>query len=170
MIVPPSAKLALVVVAAVVLQLNVVNRISIFGSTGDLLVAVAVAAGFAAGPEKGALVGFASGLLFDTFLTTPLGLTALVLTATAYGAGVFATAMIRESRIAAVAVAFVAAPVALVAWVVVGALLGQTHLLEAPLVSIGVAYTVVAVVTMPAVLPVVRWAAVDPHDPVRHRV
>lgn len=170
MIVPPPFKLAVVVVAAVVLQLSLVSRVSLFGATGDILVVLAVAAGFAAGPERGAVVGFSAGLVFDTFVSTPLGLTALVLTATAYGSGVFATSMIRESRLAAVGIALIAAPVSLGAWVLVGALLGQTHLLQAPLVPIAMAYTLVAAVTTPVVVPVLRWAADDPHDPVRHRL
>ena len=57
------------------------------GSPPDLMLALAVAAGLAGGPERGAWVGFAAGLLADCFLQTPLGLSALV-----YGSSATASA------------------------------------------------------------------------------
>ena len=44
----------------------------------DFMMLLAVCAGFVAGPDKGAVVGFAAGLVSDLFLqSTPFGLSAL---------------------------------------------------------------------------------------------
>jgi rod shape-determining protein MreD len=168
-VVPAPVRFGLVVFAALVLQLSVVNRISIGGATADLLVVVAVAAGFVAGPERGAAVGFAAGLAFDLLLSTPLGLSALVYTVVGYVAGLVAANLIRDSRLTAFVLAALAAPAAMGAWVVIGALFGQTHLLDAPLVRIAVANALVAVGTLPALLASMRWALADPYDRVRQR-
>lgn len=167
--VPVPVRLGLVIFLAIVVQLSVLNRIAVAGVTADGLVVVAVAAGFVAGPARGAAVGFAVGLGFDLLLSTPLGLTALVYTVVGYVAGVVASNLIRDSRLTAFALAAVAAPSAMGAWVVVGALFGQAHLLDAPLVRIAVVSAVGAVVLLPLVLAVMRWAVADPYDRVRQR-
>jgi rod shape-determining protein MreD len=167
--VPVRVRLGVVVFVALVAQLSVVNRLSIGGVTADLLVVGAVAAGFVAGPERGAAVGFAAGLGFDLLLSTPLGLTALVYTVVGYASGIVASNLIRDSRLTAFVLAAIAAPAATGAWVLIGALFGQTHLLHAPLVRIAVANAVLAVVTLPLMLGVVRRAVVDPYDRVRQR-
>ena len=166
---PPVVKVAAVVFVALLVQVGIVTRIEFWGVSGDLLVVLAVAAGFAAGPERGAVIGFVTGLSIDLILTTPLGLTALVFTVTAYVSGLVGGALIRSSKATAVGFTALAAPASVGIWVVVGALLGQSHLLEAPLLAIAAMNLLVAVVTIPAMLPLLAWAVDDPHDPVRYR-
>ncbi len=137
------------------------NRIEIAGVTGNILVVVAVAGGFTAGPERGAVIGFGLGLAFDLLLSTPLGLTALVYTAVGYVAGLVATALIRTTKLAVVALATLAAPMAMFIWVVVGALFGQTHLFEGPLLAIAVVGAVVAFASVWLIAPAMQWATFD---------
>lgn len=168
--VPVSARLAVLAFVALIIQLAVVNRLRVGGVSADLLVVVAVAAGFIGGPERGAAVGFGLGLAWDLLLTTPLGLTALVYTVVGYVAGLVAANLIRDSRLTAFLLAVIAAPAATLAWVVVGALFGQSFLLHGPLLRIALLDVVVAAVALPLVLLAVRWVIVDPYDRVRHRV
>jgi rod shape-determining protein MreD len=57
---------ALLVAAALVLQLTVVNRLALpGGGTPDLVLLVVVALGLAGGPVAGALTGFCAGLSLD---------------------------------------------------------------------------------------------------------
>jgi rod shape-determining protein MreD len=167
MMVPTGVRIAVVVFAALLVQLSIVNRIELAGVTGNVLVVVVVAGGYTAGPERGAIVGFAIGLTFDLLLTTPLGQTALVYTAVGYVAGLVATGLIRSSKLAVVLMATLAAPAAMLTWVVIGALFGQTHLVHAPLLSIAVVGAVVAFASVWVVLPAMRWATHDPHGRVR---
>lgn len=169
MTLPPWARVGLVVFVGLMVQLAVVNAVSVWSVTADALVVLAVAAGLVGGPEKGALVGFASGLAFDAFLTTPFGLTALVWTIVGYGVGVGGRNLMRSSSWSVVAFAAVAAPLSIAAFVLVGLILGQDQLLAAPILAITVVSTVVTVAAVPVAAPAMRWALVDPHDPVRHR-
>lgn len=169
MTLPPWARVGLVVFVGLMVQLTLVNAVTVWSVTGDALVVLPVAAGLVGGPEKGALVGFATGLAFDAFLTTPFGLTALVWTVTGYATGVAGRNLLRSSSWSVLAFAALAAPLSIAAFVLVGLILGQDHLLAAPLVAITVVSTVATVLAVPVAAPAMRWALVDPHDPVRHR-
>jgi rod shape-determining protein MreD len=57
------------------------------GAGADLILLLAVAAGVAAGPVRGARVGFLLGIAFDLLVTTPFGLSALCYGLCAFLAG-----------------------------------------------------------------------------------
>ena len=63
----------LVVVVALALQLTVVLDVRVSGVHPDLMVGLAIAAGLAGGTQRGAIIGFLSGVVLDLFLPTPLG-------------------------------------------------------------------------------------------------
>ena len=81
------ARAATLVLVAVVVQVGAAPVVSLFGVHPEVLLLLAVAAGVAAGPDRGAFAGFVLGLGYDVFLQSPFGLTALVYAAVAYGAG-----------------------------------------------------------------------------------
>jgi rod shape-determining protein MreD len=166
---PIWARVGLVVFFGLMVQVAVVNRLSIWSVTGEALIVLPVAAGLAGGPERGALVGFATGLAFDVFLTTPFGLTALVWTITGFTVGVAGRNLMRSSSWSVVAFAALAAPLSIGAFVVIGTILGQDQLLAAPVVPIMVVSTCVTVLAVPLAAPAMRWALTDPRDPVALR-
>jgi hypothetical protein len=53
--------------------------------------------------------------------------------------------------------------------VLIGLLLGQEQLLTAPILPILVVSTVVTALMVPLAAPAMRWALVDPHDPMPYR-
>ncbi len=165
--VPMPVRVGLVILVGLVLQLSLVGRAQLFGVAGDVMVVIAVAAGFHAGPDRGAVIGFATGLAVDLTLVTPLGLTALVFAGVGYASGLFAANLIRAVPLAVVALAAVAAPTAVVVWVLVGVVFGQNHLLNAPLIPILGVTSLVAALTAPLVSPALRWATADPMARVR---
>ena len=79
--------MSLLLVVAVTFQLAVASRLEVFGVQGDLMLLVAVAAGLAAGPDRGATLGFAAGITFDLLLQSPFGLSALTYALVAYLVG-----------------------------------------------------------------------------------
>ena len=83
------ARLVAVVLLAVLLQLAFFSRVSLFGTSPDVLPAVVVALGLLGGTMSGAVSGFALGFLLDCLLIQPLGGSSLVLLATGYLAGLF---------------------------------------------------------------------------------
>ena len=71
------------------LQTTFLSSVTLIGIVVQLMLCLAVAAGVSGGSERGAIVGFSLGLMFDLVLSTPLGLTALVYGLAGFLAGYF---------------------------------------------------------------------------------
>jgi rod shape-determining protein MreD len=80
-------RIALVVLATVVLQISFFSYLSFFGTTPDIVPLVVVTLGLLGGAVVGAVVGFATGLLLDSALLSTLGVSSLVLLTAGYLAG-----------------------------------------------------------------------------------
>jgi rod shape-determining protein MreD len=80
-------RLALVIVIAVILQLAFFSKITILGTSPNVLPVVAVCLGLLGGAVVGAVCGFAMGLLLDSALLQTLGVSSMVLLAAGYLAG-----------------------------------------------------------------------------------
>jgi rod shape-determining protein MreD len=104
----------LIVLTAVIIQSSVLSRITLFGVAADVILVVVVSIGLAEGSIAGAGAGFAGGLLRDSLLEGPAGITALSYLTVGYLVG-----MVRPY----VPVAAIAPPVAAVA---LGSVLGGT--------------------------------------------
>jgi len=91
MIVTPKifARLALVAVLAVLLQLSFFSRVDLLHTSADILPIVVVSLGLLGGSMTGAVAGFSIGFLVDCLLVAPLGGTSLVLLGVGYLAGLF---------------------------------------------------------------------------------
>ena len=155
---------ALVVAVALVLQVTLLSRFSFDGARPDVMILLAVMAGFRLGPERGAIVGFAAGLSFDVLLSTPLGLSALVYTVVGYGTGVTTAGMVRTSRWAASGVAAAGSAVGMVLYALVGAVLGEPTLDGPSLASIVVLVAAVNAALAPLAARALTWARTDEHD------
>ena len=82
-------RIALLVLATVVLQLAVVTQITVLDADADLFPLVTLSVGLLAGPIPGATFGFFLGLVADMALLQTLGVTSLLLIAVGYLAGRF---------------------------------------------------------------------------------
>jgi rod shape-determining protein MreD len=80
-------RLAVVALAVVLVQVCVLNQITIGGAHPDALLLLAVSAGLVAGPQRGAVMGFALGLVADVFVQTPYGLSSLCYVLVAFAVG-----------------------------------------------------------------------------------
>jgi rod shape-determining protein MreD len=161
-------KVAVVVLVALVLQVGLLAEFSFDGARPDALLLVAVCAGFVAGPEKGAAVGFAAGLAFDVVLTTPFGLSALVYTVVGYAVGSLSGGMVRSVWWVGPIVAALASAAGVVLYAVVGEVLGQATLRGPDLTAIVVIVSVVNAVLAPLAVRALRWARTDDVDHRRH--
>ncbi len=151
-------KVVAVVLGTLILQLSLFARFSYEGARPDLMLLLAVIAGLVAGPERGAMVGFAAGLAFDIVLSTPLGLSALVYTLVGYGVGLVGATVVRSSWWISPAVAAVGSAAGVLLYALVGEVLGQATLSGPSLTAIVVVVSAVnAVLAAPAVR-VLRWA------------
>jgi len=152
-----AARVSLVLAVALVLQLSVAARLELFGVQGDLMLLVAVMAGLAAGPDRGASVGFAAGIAFDLLLQSPFGLSALTYVIVAYVIGSLQDTVLRAAWWIPVVTAVIGSTVGVILYGVFGTIVGQ-DLLHPSLLKVAVVVAVLNALAAPLVLRVVRWA------------
>ena len=76
-----------IIVVALVIQLTLINLITISGIKPDLIMVVVVVFSLMKGTKEGTISGFVSGLLQDIFSTGLLGMNALVKTVIGFSCG-----------------------------------------------------------------------------------
>jgi rod shape-determining protein MreD len=153
----PRLRLPIMLIGALLLQTTVLARIRVFGVMPDFMLLVAIAAGIAAGPIRGAALGFASGMLIDLFLPTPLGLSALVFTLVAYGVAVANTGVLRSAWYIPVLTAGAASAAGVVLYAVIGGVLGEP-MVTGHLVTIAAVVGVSNAVLAPVGVKFVDWS------------
>jgi rod shape-determining protein MreD len=158
-----------VVLGTLVLQVSLFSRFSYEGARPDVMVLLAILAGFSMGPDRGALVGFVSGLAFDLVLTTPMGLSALVYAVVGYGAGIASGSVVRTSRLLPSLVAAVGSAVAMVLYAVIGVVIGEPTLDGPPLTAIVVYVAALNAALAPLANRALAWTQIAEH-PRRHRL
>lgn len=152
-----AARVSFLLVVALCFQLAVAARIEVFGVQGDLMLLVAVMAGLAAGPDRGASVAFAAGIAFDLMLQSPFGLSALTYVIVAYVVGSLQDTVLRAARWIPVATAVIGSAIGVILYGVFGTIVGQ-DLLHPSLLKIALVVAVLNALVAPLVLRAVRWA------------
>lgn len=145
------ARVALVILGALVLQHSVFAVPGPGGVRADLLLLVALTAGVVGGSERGAVVGFVAGLVFDLFVQTPLGLSALAYSLVAYAAGSLQSGVIRSAWWIPPLSAAAGSAAGVVLYALMGATIGQAQYLGPRLgLTAAVVGTVNAALALPA--------------------
>ena len=165
---PPSpltvaVRTSLVLIVALTLQLGMASSITFFGVQGDLLLLIAIGAGIAAGPDRGAAIGFAAGIAYDLMLQTPFGLSALTYALVAYLVGSLQDSVLRAAWWIPVATATAATMLGVILYGVLGTVLGE-DLVGWDLVRIAILVAVVNTIAAPFVVRTMRWATGSAHS------
>lgn len=121
------ARMGLVFVCVLVVQLAVMSDLLALGAMGDLMLVLAVAAGSVTDPNRGAMYGFAVGITYDLMLGTPFGMSALVYALVGYGVGSSSEWLLQPRTWFHLLVAGVAGVVAVVATVAVAVFVGLAY-------------------------------------------
>lgn len=162
------AKLATVIGTTLLLQLGYFSTFDHHGARPDVMLLLAVAGGYVAGPERGAVVGFSAGVAFDVFLSTPFGLSALVYCLVGYLVGAVGASIMRTSWWTAPVVGGAGSAVGVVLYALIGEVLDQ-HTFRGPsLLSIVVVVAAVNAVLAPVAFRAIRWSRRDEVDTRRH--
>ena len=162
-----ATRVSFLLVVALTLQVEIAPDLAVFGVQADLPLLIAVAAGLAAGPDRGAAVAFASGIGYDLLVQTPFGLSALTYALVAFVVGSLQDSVLRAAWWIPVAIATAGSIVGVILYVVLGTVVGVEFLgVSVPKVAllVGLLNAVVAAPTIRAV----RWAT-GTQDSVRHR-
>lgn len=158
------AKVSLVIFVAVALQVAVTAQLPIAGVIVDVVLLATIGAGLAAGPQAGAVTGFAAGLVIDLLGIGPVGLTSLVYTLVGYGVGVSQDGVLRSSRLIPLAASAVAAVVAVFGYATVGTVLGQSLFTATDVPRVALVVTLATVVLCLPARAVMGWAFTEPDD------
>jgi len=85
-----------IIVVALLIQLTLINSITILGLKPDLIMVVVVVFSLLKGEKEGTISGFASGLLQDIFSTGLLGINALAKTVIGFSCGIIKEKIFHE--------------------------------------------------------------------------
>ena len=85
-----------IIVVALVIQLTLINSVTILGLKPDLIMVVVVVFSLRKGEKEGTISGFASGLLQDIFSTGLLGINALAKTVIGFTCGILKEKIFHE--------------------------------------------------------------------------
>jgi rod shape-determining protein MreD len=153
-----SVRTAFVVFLGVVFQVCLFARTPTFGISPDVILLTAIGVGLAGGPERGAIAGFAGGLIFDCTVTTPFGMSALVYASVGYIVGGLQHTLLGSTWYTPLVVAGIASAAGTLAYGILGGLAGNLDWLTPHIVvvalGVGLLNTLLAVV----VLPITRWS------------
>lgn len=153
----PRFRLPIMFFAALLLQTTLLARLRVFGVMPDFMLLLAVAGGITAGATRGATLGFASGMLIDLFLPTPLGLSALVFTLVGYGVGVANTGVLRSAWYIPVLTAGGASVAGVTLYAIIGSVLGE-RMVDGHLVTIALVVGLSNAVLAPVAVKFVDWS------------
>ncbi|HEY5250629.1 MAG TPA: rod shape-determining protein MreD [Acidimicrobiales bacterium] len=152
------ARSSVVLFVVLVVQNTVLDGVRVAGAHPDAMLLLPMAAGYMAGPDRGAGFGFAAGLLADLFLPTAFGLSALVGCLLGYGTGLATRGLVRSSWWLPLIVAAGATSVGLSAYAILEAVLGEPGALSADLLPALAVAVPAAVVLATPVVRMVGWA------------
>ena len=153
-----SLRLIVVYVPALLLQLTFFSEVRVAGVAPELPALVAVLAGLFAGARHGSVFAFWVGLMWDVYLSTPLGLSAAVFAMVAYGLGAITEGLFHDTRIQAAVVVFAGTAVMVTAYALLGEVVGQRGLVDDRLLRVVVVASAFNAVLSLVVAPAMRWA------------
>lgn len=149
----------LVLFTTAVLYRGLFVYLPVFGVIAVPLLLIAIAAGIAGGPDRGAVVGFFAGLTFDLVLPlAPIGLSALCFCIVGFVVGRYQGTVVRSAAWMKIAIATVASAGGMLLYVGVGQLVNQVNFLQRPVWPVVVVVAVVNGLLSPLAVPILRWA------------
>ena len=131
-----ALRVSLVCMLALSLQLTVFVNVRIAGVAPELLAMVAILAGYFGGPLRGQAVAFGAGLLWDIYLPTHLGVSALIFAVAAYAIGSLEAGLFHDSRSQRAAVVAVATAAVVMAYALSNEILGVRGMLNVHLLKV----------------------------------
>ena len=151
-------RLIVVYLLALLLQLTFFSEVRVAGVAPELPALVAILAGLFAGPRHGSMVAFWAGLMWDVYLSTPLGLAAAAFAVVAYALGGVTEDLFHDTRIQTVVLVFAGTAAMVTAYALLGEVVGQRGLVDDRLPRVVLVASALNAVLSLVVAPAMRWA------------
>ncbi|MHB8319343.1 MAG: rod shape-determining protein MreD [Acidimicrobiales bacterium] len=152
----------LVVILVLVIQSTLGLDLHFWGAHPELIWLLPVASGLVAGPARGAFIGFGAGLAADLLLPTPFGLSALIGSILGFSTGFIMARTEGSPWWVSMPIAAAGSAGAVMAYAVIGAVLGQEQFIDVSLVPIVVVVAVVNALFAPVAVRLMTWALPSP--------
>lgn len=155
----PWIRLPAVLAVTLMFQTTLLAEVRPFGASVDLALLVAVCAGAAAGPVRGARVGLVVGFVLDLLLTKPIpfGLSALVFALAGYAVGLLPDALYEGRWTTRALVVGAATGAGGVLYAVAATVFGVPNLTLGHVLAVVVVLSVSGFVLAPMFLRVMLW-------------
>ena len=147
----------LLLVMFTVVEVEVLSRLRIFDVAAQVLLASAVAAGMTGGPERGALYGFAAGLMIDLYLPTPFGLSGISFAIAAFAFGFVAGRVVEELWLTRIGFVAVGSVLGTILYVLFGEAIGQRGLYRDDFVQVLAIIAALNALLGIGLVPLVGW-------------
>lgn len=151
-------RLIVVYLIALLLQLTFFSEVRVAGVAPELPALVALLAGLFAGPRHGSMIAFWAGLVWDVYLSTPLGLAAAAFAVAAYALGGITEDLFHDTRIQTAVLAFAGTAAMVTAYALLGEVVGQRGLVDDRLPRVVLVASAFNAVLSLVAAPAVRWA------------
>ncbi len=156
------ARTSLLLIGAYVVQLGMFDDLRVFSVHPEVLLAIGCGSAIAWGAERGAVVGFAAGLMADLSLSGRFGVSALAFGISCYGIGLLSEGLARRSRVVDAVLMALGGAFGVITYAVAGTLFGESTLGDDNLLVIIGMVGLWNLVLSPAVVPLCRWAGQHP--------
>ena len=157
----PKLKVPMLLFFTVVVNGSLLASIHIDDVQADAILLLTIVGGLAAGPERGAVLGFVAGVLADLSLQTPFGLSALVLCLVGFSVGQLQTTILRATWWITPLTAAVGSAIGVGLFILLGGLVGEGELMRPGPARLAVIAGVVAAMNAVLAMPLAtlaRWA------------
>jgi rod shape-determining protein MreD len=152
------ARLIGVTIVGLVVQVAVLDNITVLGAHPDVFVLMAAAAGMTQGPGRGAVAGFVAGVAADLVVSLPFGLSALTFSLVGFGTGLIRPSLAaRDVEGPQAAVCVAAAAAGTIVYAIIGTIAGSKGLIGVATTEAVLSVTLGAVILSYPVLRVMRW-------------
>ena len=153
-----ALRLIVVFLIALLLQLTVFAEVRVAGVAPELPALVAILAGLFAGARRGVMIAFWAGLMWDVYLSTPLGLAAAAFAIVAYTLGGITEDLFHDTRTQTLVIVFAGTAATVTVYALLGEVVGQRGLIDDRLPRVVlIASTFNSVLSLVAA-PAMRWA------------
>lgn len=153
-----ALRLVVVYLSALLLQLTFFSEVRVAGVAPELPALVAILAGLFSGPRHGSIIAFCAGLMWDVYLSTPLGLAAASFAVVAYALGGITEDLFHDTRIQTVVLVFAGTAAMVTAYALLGEVVGQRGLVGDRLLRVVLVASAFNAVLSLVVAPAMRWA------------
>ncbi len=153
-----AVRLVVVTLVALILQLTLFIDIRVFGVVPELLALMAVLAGYYLKPERGLLVAFGIGLLWDIYLSTPIGLNAITFALVAFSVATLQEGLFHDTKLQVIGLVAVGSAACVLGYALLGAMVGQSGLVDVNLLRVSAIVAALNALLTPIVALAMRWA------------